>query len=114
MAAAAAIKIETALRKTSSSEKCSTGVYFLLLFIYKFFNLLIFQNCYFLSPFGGGKKKAIPPEENGLKYFQLNPHLPLQPANNRCCGNNGNMDTCVIHNQWNKSSKVFFQTETMI
>ena len=44
-------------------------------------------------------KKAIPPEENGSKYFQLNPHLPLQPATNRCCGNNGNMDNCSIHNQ---------------
>src|SRR5574344_422552 len=59
-------------------------------------------------------KKTIPPEENGSKYFQLNPHLPLQPANNRCCGNNGNMDNCSIHNQWNKSSKVFIQTGTML
>ena len=100
MATAAAIQIEKALRKTSSSEKCSTGVYFLLLFITKFLIFLSFKFAFSFPPLGGwGNKKTIPPEENGSKYFQLNPHLPLQPANNRCCGNNGNMDTCVIHNQ---------------
>jgi len=115
MATIAAIKIETALRKTSSFEECRTGAYFLLLFIRFVFILLIFQNCYFLCPFSGlgVKKKPFPRKRMAQNIFQFNPHLPLQPANNRCCGNNGNMDTSSIHNQWNKSSKVFIQTETM-
>jgi len=72
MATAAAIQIEKALRKTSSSEKCSTGVYFLLLFITKFLIFLSFKFAISFPPLGGwGNKKAIPPEENLTPAFLI-------------------------------------------